>query len=164
MLWNNLIFQNKINSAKMQVLIGKWPCTSVYHILILKFQNYCFEFESTSLNQIGANSVFLPMYLQIWFIFSEFTKFAWYFKNWERLSCRSQKFDKMISFLAWHNHVYWLLKSSHYELCGDDKHYLFFQSKRLTKRWYLLDIFELLAFNSQLFRKKQLYRKYLSGS
>ena len=77
--------------------------------------------------------MFFPMYLQIWFIFFEFTKFAWYFKNWERLSCRSQKFDKMISFLAWHNHVYWLLKSSHYELCGDDKHCLFFNPKGWQK-------------------------------
>ena len=41
----------------------------------------------------------------------------------------------------WKDDIYWLLKSSCFELFGDGKYGLFF-SQKLMQRWYLLGLFE----------------------
>ena len=42
----------------------------------------------------------------------------------------------------WKDDIYWLPRSSCFELFGDGKYGLF-SAKRLIERWYLLDLFEL---------------------
>ena len=73
-----------------------------------------------------------------------FTKLAWCYKKWERLSFSSQENDKMKfsdmenTFFfelksKWKYDIYWLLKSSCFELFRDGKYVLFWAKKFMER-------------------------------
>ena len=73
------------------------------------------------------------------------TGLTWYFKDRDRWSFSSQKNDKMI-FFSMEYHVYWLLKSSYFELSGDGK-YGFFLSLKVDWKMILLITEKFLFWN-----------------
>ena len=89
----------------------------------------------------------------------------WYFREWEIRPFLSQKvagkmiftdYGKVLVLIFsemgntvffepkswWKDDIYWLLRSSCFELSGYGK-YVLFSAKKLTERWYLLGLFEL---------------------
>ena len=61
----------------------------------------------------------------------------WSFREWEIRSSLRQNVDGKVIF-----NIYWLLRSSCFELFGDGKYGLF-SARKLMERWYLLGLFEL---------------------
>ena len=103
--------------------------------------------------------------MEIWYLLITEKFLFWSFREWEiRPSLRQKVAGKMIFTDYWkvlvltfsrmgntsffwgkklmENDIYWLLRSSCFELFGDGKYGLF-SAKKLMERWYLLALFEL---------------------
>ena len=103
--------------------------------------------------------------MEIWYLLITEKFLFWSFREWEIRLFLSQKVaGKMIFTDYWkvlvltfsrmgntsffwgkklmENDIYWLLRSSCFELFGDGKYGLF-SAKKLMERWYLLALFEL---------------------
>ena len=115
--------------------------------------------------------VFLSQKVDGSMIFTDYWKFLfWPFREWEVRFFLSQKVDGKMIFTDywkvlvlnfslmgntvffesrswWKDDIYWLFRSSCFELFGDGK-YCLFSAKTLMERWYILDLFEL----SMIFR------------
>ena len=85
---------------------------------------------------MGNTVLFLSQkFMEIWYLLITEKSLFWTFWWWEIRS-----FFQSRSW--WKDDIYWLLRSSCFELFGDGKYGLF-SAKMLIERWYLLDLFEL---------------------
>ena len=73
--------------------------------------------------------------MEIWYLLMTGKFLFWTFQWWEIRS-----FFESRSW--WKDDIYWLLRSSCFELFGDGK-YSLFSAKKLMERWYLHGLFEL---------------------
>ena len=102
-----------------------------YHVYWL-LKSSCFElFGDGEYSLYGAKKL-----MERWYLLITEKFLFWTFRRWELRSFFQPK-------SWWKYDIYWLLKSSSFELFGDGKYILFLLAKKLMERLYLLGLFEL---------------------
>ena len=134
------------NLFQLNTLVQRWSFHRIYEIKNIVFLsqkvdgNMIFTdyWKVLVLNfSVMGNTVFfwVKKLMERWYLLVTEKFLFWTFRRWEIRSLFESR-------SSWKDDIYWLLRSSCFELFGDGKYGLF-SAKKLMERWYLLGLFEL---------------------